>query len=58
MSLTGKTYIDQKMWNMFKSVNDDINKTGSGGPNGSESYVLHLSHHLSCSLIDECFLPS
>ena len=45
------------MWNIFKSVNDDINKTGSGGPNGSESHVLHLSHHLSCSFTDECFYP-
>ena len=45
------------MWSTFKSANDEINKTGSGGPNGSESHVLRLFHHLSCSLIDECFYP-
>lgn len=45
------------MWSTYKSANDEINKTGSGGPNGSESHVLRLFHHLSCSLIDECFYP-
>ncbi|OXG20110.1 hypothetical protein C366_02138 [Cryptococcus neoformans Tu401-1] len=47
------------MWNMFKSVNDDINKTGSGGPNGIDatsicpwySELMLIMWHLAAAMV-------
>lgn len=45
------------MWSTLRNANDEINKTSLGGPIHSESHILHLSYHLQCLFVDECFYP-